>query len=191
MGSLRYPLTCQVLECIRVPWRSRNNRGGSSAGPNVVINWASSPTRERHHHGVYLHRRRGAARTARSTSLRRLADCARVRLGTWRDRGGRGARRRASARSSSHWNDTDGPRDRAPCRDRIVLPTAIPLAPSNASELGVQPGREDVHRAAVGIIGRVGDELVVEGQPGRVEQGVGVIGLEDALGPVVERTVAD
>jgi hypothetical protein len=43
----------------------------------------------------------------------------------------------------------------------------------------------------VGVVGRVGDELVVDGQPGGVEQRLRVIGFEDALGPIVERPVAD
>src|SRR5262249_47818436 len=62
---------------------------------------------------------------------------------------------------------------------------------AQTSEFRVQPGREDVHRPAVGVEGRVRDELIVERHPGGVEQRVGVIALQDALGPVVERAVAD
>ena len=48
-----------------------------------------------------------------------------------------------------------------------------------------------MHRAAVGVVGGVGDELIVSRQRDRLGQRVGIIGLENALTPVVERAVAD
>src|ERR1700704_7171820 len=63
--------------------------------------------------------------------------------------------------------------------------------PGAASKLGVQPSGEDRYRPAVGIIGRVGDELVIEGQAHDVEQRDRIIGLQDPLGAVIEPAVAD
>jgi hypothetical protein len=45
-----------------------------------------------------------------------------------------------------------------------------------------------VHRAAVGVVGGVGDQLVIRGQRQRLGERVRIIGFEDA--PVVERAVA-
>src|SRR3954463_4197484 len=59
------------------------------------------------------------------------------------------------------------------------------------SKLPVESSRENRHRAAVGVVGGGGDELVVGGQRDLLVQRVGVIGLEDALAPVVERAIAD
>src|SRR5436309_9534334 len=59
------------------------------------------------------------------------------------------------------------------------------------SKLAVESSRENRHRAAIGVVGGVGDELVIGGQRDLLVQRVGVIGLEDALAPVVERAVAD
>ena len=51
---------------------------------------------------------------------------------------------------------------------------------------------KDVHRAAVGVVGRVGQELIIEGQSRRRRERVAVIGLEDFLCPVVRQlAVAD
>src|SRR3954451_498100 len=59
------------------------------------------------------------------------------------------------------------------------------------SELAVQPSREYRHRAAISVVGRVDDELVVGGEGETLVQRVGVIGFEDALAAVVERAIAD
>src|SRR3954469_23582709 len=57
------------------------------------------------------------------------------------------------------------------------------------SKLAVQPSRENRHRAAVGVVGRVGDELIVRGQRDLLVERVGIIGLKHALAPVVQRTI--
>jgi hypothetical protein len=44
-----------------------------------------------------------------------------------------------------------------------------------------------MHRAAVGVVGGVGDQLVVGGQRQRLVEGEGMVGFEDALAAVVER----
>src|SRR3954452_7796826 len=46
------------------------------------------------------------------------------------------------------------------------------------SKLAVKPSRKHRHRAAVGVVGGVGDELVVGGQGDLLVERVGVIGLE-------------
>src|SRR6476619_6394682 len=59
------------------------------------------------------------------------------------------------------------------------------------SEFAVQPAREDVDRSAVGIVGGIGDELIVGGQRQLLVERVCVIGFEDSLAPVVELAVSD
>ena len=46
-------------------------------------------------------------------------------------------------------------------------------------------------RAAVGVVGGIGDELVVRRQRDLLGERVGVVGLEDALLGVLELAVAD
>ena len=48
-----------------------------------------------------------------------------------------------------------------------------------------------MHRTAVGVVGGVGDQLVIGGQRQRLVEREGVVGLQDALAAVVERAVAD
>src|SRR5438105_6473724 len=60
-----------------------------------------------------------------------------------------------------------------------------------SSKLRAQAGADHRHRAAVAVIGRVHDELVVEGQPPR-EQRKTVIHLDDLLGAGIgELSIAD
>src|SRR3981189_3653003 len=63
--------------------------------------------------------------------------------------------------------------------------------PGAGSKLGVQPSEENRYRPAIGVIGRVGDELVVEGQAHGLEQRDRIIGLQDPLGAVIEPAIAD
>ena len=58
-------------------------------------------------------------------------------------------------------------------------------------ELAVESAGDDMHRAAVGVVGGVGDQLVIRGQRQLFCQRVGIVGLEDPLALVVERAVAD
>ena len=51
------------------------------------------------------------------------------------------------------------------------------------------PRRRD--RSAVGVVGGVGDELIVGGQRELLVERVGIVGFEDSLAPVVELAVAD
>ena len=48
-----------------------------------------------------------------------------------------------------------------------------------------------MHRAAVGVVGGVGDQLVIRGQRQRLVERVRIIGFENPFAPVVERAVAD
>jgi hypothetical protein len=48
-----------------------------------------------------------------------------------------------------------------------------------------------VDRAAVGVVGGVGDQLVVRGQRQRLAERVGIIGFENSFAPVVQRAVTD
>jgi hypothetical protein len=48
-----------------------------------------------------------------------------------------------------------------------------------------------MHRAAVGVVGGVGDQLVIRGQRQRLVEREGIVGFQDALAAVVERAVAD
>lgn len=59
------------------------------------------------------------------------------------------------------------------------------------SELRVQAARKDLDRAAVGVVGGIGDQLVVGGHRDLLGQRPGIVGFEDPLTPVVERAVAD
>ena len=59
------------------------------------------------------------------------------------------------------------------------------------SKLAVESPRENMHRAAVGIVGGVGDQLVIRGQRQLFGQRVGIIGFENSFAPVVQRAVAD
>src|SRR5215213_1611029 len=61
----------------------------------------------------------------------------------------------------------------------------------DALELSVQPPGEYVDRAAVGIVGGIGDELVVRRHRDRLGDRIGVIGFEDAFPTVIELPVAD
>src|SRR5215475_11002842 len=55
----------------------------------------------------------------------------------------------------------------------------------------MQTAREDRNRSAVGVISGVCNKLVVECQCSPVIELIGVIGLEDLLGAVVEPAIAD
>jgi hypothetical protein len=48
-----------------------------------------------------------------------------------------------------------------------------------------------MHRAVVGVVGGVGDQLVVRDQRQRLGERERIIGFENPLAPVVERAVAD
>lgn len=54
----------------------------------------------------------------------------------------------------------------------------------------MRPHRHDVEGPALLVEGRVGDELIVERQPDRIDHGAGVISLNDAFGRVIEAAVA-
>src|SRR5882757_4418779 len=58
-------------------------------------------------------------------------------------------------------------------------------------KLPVQPCRKDRDRSAVGVVSRVGDQLVVGGEGKVLVDGVGVIGFENLFGAVVDAAVAD
>jgi hypothetical protein len=59
-------------------------------------------------------------------------------------------------------------------------------------ELPVRPGGEDVHRATVGVVAGIGDELIIEAQLDRRIQRIAVIRLENLLQAVVRQlSVAD
>ena len=55
----------------------------------------------------------------------------------------------------------------------------------------MQAGGEDRDRAAVGVVGRIDDELVVEGQGEPFGEADRLIGLDDPLQGIVEPAVAD
>ena len=48
-----------------------------------------------------------------------------------------------------------------------------------------------MNRAAVRIVGGVGDQLIIRGQRQIPVECEGIVGFEDPLAPVVERAVAD
>jgi hypothetical protein len=52
-------------------------------------------------------------------------------------------------------------------------------------ELGVEASCESIHRATVGVVCGIGDELVVERNLCRVGGGIAVISLDDLFEPVV------
>ena len=52
------------------------------------------------------------------------------------------------------------------------------------------PG-EDRDRAAIGVVGRIGDELIVRGQRPAGPQADRIEGLEDSLEPVAQPSVTD
>src|SRR6478735_12745152 len=66
-----------------------------------------------------------------------------------------------------------------------------PLGWNFGLELCVQAAREDRDRPAVGVIGRVCDQLIVRGQRDVLVHRIGIVGLKDALLAVVESAVAD
>src|SRR6266705_287391 len=63
--------------------------------------------------------------------------------------------------------------------------------PENALKFGVQPRGQDRDRPAVGVVGGVSDELIVEREIEIFANVVGIIGLEDLFLTVVEPSVAD
>ena len=48
-----------------------------------------------------------------------------------------------------------------------------------------------MHRPAVGVVGGVGNQLVIARQRELLVERVGIIGLENTFAPVVERAIAD
>src|SRR4029453_9390242 len=62
---------------------------------------------------------------------------------------------------------------------------------SQNSKLAVQTSRENMDRATVGVVGGVGDELIIRRHRDRLGERVGIIVFQNALAPVVERAVAD
>jgi hypothetical protein len=79
-----------------------------------------------------------------------------------------------------------------PCREnpnaRAPKPSSIASERTRAYsaadlKLPVDPSGKSVHRSAVGVVGRVGDELIVEAEAGRRRSRVAVIGLEDFFEP--------
>src|ERR1700726_804581 len=61
----------------------------------------------------------------------------------------------------------------------------------NSSKLCVQTSRKDRNRSPVGIVSGIVDELIVEGERRPFVEAVGIIGLEDLLGAIVELAIAD
>jgi hypothetical protein len=68
---------------------------------------------------------------------------------------------------------------------------SVPGDAGRILELAVEAAGEDMNRAAVGVVGGVGDQLIVGGQGEVLVEGISVIRLEDALVAVVEPAVAD
>ena len=64
-------------------------------------------------------------------------------------------------------------------------------AQADELKLAVEAAGEDVDRAAVGVVGGVGDQLIVGGKGEVLVDRVGVVGLEDPFVAVVETAVAD
>src|SRR6185503_7780039 len=61
-----------------------------------------------------------------------------------------------------------------------------------ALELPVRTASKDVRRAAVCVVARIAQKLIIETQPRGGRDGVAVIGLENRLGPIVgQLPVAD
>src|SRR5215813_2802165 len=60
-----------------------------------------------------------------------------------------------------------------------------------ALEFAVQPPREYRDGTAIGVIGGIDDQLIVGGEGERLVQRIGIVGLENPLGPIVELTVAN
>src|SRR5882724_5120387 len=58
-------------------------------------------------------------------------------------------------------------------------------------ELAMQPACENRGRSPVGVVGRVYEQLIVGGEGDILVQRIGVVGLENLLGSVVELTIAD
>ena len=84
----------------------------------------------------------------------------------------RSAARRAGGRARR-----GGARGAGAARARFAL-----THPSGSgSELRVKPPGENRHRPAIGVVGRIGDELIIEAQLRRRGQSVAVIGLDDLL----------
>ena len=52
---------------------------------------------------------------------------------------------------------------------------------ARSSELPVDASGKSVHGSAVGVVGRVGDELIIEAKAGRLRSRVAIIGLEDVF----------
>jgi hypothetical protein len=87
------------------------------------------------------------------------------------------------------------PNDRASCKASAVSANQIAILDrhkSVASERYVKPPRESIHRATVGVVAGIIDELIVERDFGRVGDGIAVIGLDDSFEAVVwQCAVAD
>src|SRR5438093_906398 len=66
----------------------------------------------------------------------------------------------------------------APRNDGCRCSVALTIT-TEKSKLPVQPSREDMDRAAVGVVGGVGDELIIRRQRDRLGQRVGVIGFKN------------
>src|ERR1700681_4682370 len=62
---------------------------------------------------------------------------------------------------------------------------------SDSSKLSVRPCREYRDRSPVGVVGGIGDELVVEGQRAPFVEVIGIIGLEYFLFAVVQLAITD
>lgn len=62
---------------------------------------------------------------------------------------------------------------------------------SHGSELCVKADRVEVSRASVGVVGWVPHALVIGRQEGAFPDVEAVVGLDNLLGPVVERAVTD
>jgi hypothetical protein len=61
----------------------------------------------------------------------------------------------------------------------------------HSSKLRVESSGENIHRAAVGVVTGIHDELIVEADLCRGGDGVAVIGLDNLLEAVIEPPVAD
>src|ERR1700674_4863768 len=59
------------------------------------------------------------------------------------------------------------------------------------SEFRVQASAENGHRAAIGVVGRIGNELIIQRKGRPLVEIDRVVGLEDLLLAVIEPAVAD
>src|SRR5712672_664774 len=76
-------------------------------------------------------------------------------------------------------------------RNRFLVRSAAGRIGTTPSELRVKTPRKDRYGPAVGVVCRIGNELIVKGERRPFVEAVGVIGFDDFLSPVVELPVAN